>query len=172
MGNTTAHDSADLAPPLLILRRRIVLEARSWLRTPFVAEACVKGVGVDCVQFGRGVGIGAGVLPTSFPDFMPYPSGWLLERDNTRYRDELAKYLTLVWEADCDAPFVEPAPGDLLLYRVGRAPAHSAICVGWPRVIHAWDEGGVVEVLADRNVLGPRSRPLCSIWRAQGRARG
>ena len=151
---------------------KIVLEARSWLGTPFVHEGCVKGVAADCVQLGRGVGIGSGALPPTFPSFAPYPSGWLLERDNTRYRDELAKYLDLIWEKDTEtvppSVFADPHPGDLLLYRVGRAPAHSAICVGWPYVIHANDEHGVVRTHAALNALGPKSRPLCSVWRARG----
>jgi hypothetical protein len=151
----------------MTIENTIVNEAVSWLRTPFVKEASVKGVGIDCVQLGRAVGINTGVLPPSFPDFLPYPTGWLLERHDTRYHDALAAHLDLIWLLGTDPnPPPTPLPADLLLYRVGRAPAHSAIVEAWPTVIHACDDSEcVVRASGAANVLGPRSRRLVSIWR-------
>src|SRR5689334_15159395 len=99
----------------LLVRQRIIDEARSWKGTPFILEACVKHVGVDCVQLARGIGIGAGVLPETFPTFVPYPGGWLLERTDTRYRDALAEHLVLVWERTSRADIPPaPLPADVL----------------------------------------------------------
>ena len=155
-------------PEQLAFVATALVEARSWLGTPFVLGASVKGVGVDCVQFGRAVGMALDILPTDFPDFLPYPAGWLLERNDTRYRDELAKSMCLIWERQPGISVRPPndlvLPGDLLLFRVGRAPAHSAIVTAWPMVVHAWDEEQVVEESAMMNTL--RARPLLSVWRA------
>lgn len=37
------------------MRDRIVAEGRSWVRTPYQHQACVKGVGVDCINLLIGV---------------------------------------------------------------------------------------------------------------------
>jgi cell wall-associated NlpC family hydrolase len=98
-----------------------------------IIMADLKGVGVDCVMLPIAVGKAVGVIPADY-DPRPYPRGWFLR--DSRYLDMLA-------------PFVvprdgTPQPGDIALFRVGRAPAHAAIVVAWPRVIHA-DPEGVVE---------------------------
>ena len=147
---------------LPLLPAAIVAEARSWLGTPFVHGAAIKGVGVDCVQLSRAVYMAVAVAPPDFPDFLPYPTGWLLERGDMRYRDAIATHMTPVWVDGAPTTPVA-APGDLALFRIGRAAAHSAIVTTWPLVIHAWDEDCVVEVSGTTNVL--RARPLVSLWR-------
>lgn len=39
--------------------------------------------------------------------------------------------------ASCEANMFIPLPGDLVLWRFGRAFAHGAIVAAWPRIIHA-----------------------------------
>jgi cell wall-associated NlpC family hydrolase len=127
------------------LRTRIVLEARSWIGTPFVHQGAVKGVGVDCLQLVIGVGKNVGVLPADFEGPTSYPRGWFLR--SSRYLDDLQPYLE---------PVVgEPQPGDVALFRIGRAPAHSAIVTAWPRIVVADPEQGVVETHAFTDVPGP-----------------
>ena len=135
----------------------VLTEARRWLGTPFLHQADVRGVGVDCVMFLVRVYHAAGFIPDLDP--RPYPRGWYL-RDS--------RYLALL------APYVvprhgTPEPADVALFQIGRAPAHAAIVTAWPRIIHAFPDDGVVEDRADGNDLAER---FVSAWtpRALGRA--
>ena len=61
-----------------------------------------------------------------------------------------------------------PEPGDMAVWKIGRAYAHGAIVVGWPLVIHAYQpEGRVVE--SDISLPSPLSenkdRRYFSPWR-------
>lgn len=47
-------------------RSQVVATAQSWLGTPFVHQARLKGVGVDCVGLVIGVGKELGVIDPSF----------------------------------------------------------------------------------------------------------
>jgi hypothetical protein len=97
----------------------------------------------------------AGLIPDIDP--RPYPRGWYL-RDS--------RYLALI------APYVVPrvglpAPADVALFQIGRAPAHAAIVVAWPHVIHAHAEDGVIKDRADGNDLAER---FVSAWTVRGLA--
>ena len=159
---------------MMSLAETVVAEARSWVGTPFFKEAALKGIGTDCIQLSRSIYLATGIAPPTIPDFLPYPAGWLLERGDTRYRDAISTYATCVWERTAGLPRSEGLaavatlvrPADMLLFRIGRADAHSAIVTEWPLVIHADSTiGCVVEVNVTRNELG--SRVLSSLWRAQ-----
>ncbi len=57
------------------LRDRIVTEARSWVDTPHIHQACEKGVGVDCAMLIRAVGETCGVVsvnPATWQRFANY----------------------------------------------------------------------------------------------------
>lgn len=112
----------------------VLAEARRWLGTPFRHQADVRGEGVDCVMLLVRVYHAAGCIPPIDP--RPYPRGWFLR--DSRYLDWLAPY-TVPREGP-------PQPADVACFQVGRAPAHAAIVVAWPRVIHADPESGVCEV--------------------------
>lgn len=156
----------------------IVRAARSWIDTPFVHQGDVLGVGVDCVMLVVRVYSEAGVLPPDFPDPRPYPRGWYLERGDTRYRDALAAHFVqargpLVNDCPVHGRRLEPQcswcyerapqPGDLVLFRVGKAAAHSGIVTAWPYVVHAYPERAVCEEPSDRNALA--EHPIVSVWR-------
>jgi cell wall-associated NlpC family hydrolase len=145
-----------VAPSCEGLSLRIVTEARSWVGTRFQHQGDVKGVGIDCVMLALRVYQAAGVLPADFPDPRPYPRGWFLRPGDSRYRDGLAAHFVDVLGQD-------PQPGDLCLFQIGRAAAHSAIVIEWPRVVHAAPGECVIEDRADRNELG--GKPLLSLWR-------
>lgn len=108
-------------------RRRIVEEARSWLRTPWHHEARVKGAGVDCAQFLIGVYSGAGLVG----EFQTahYPPDWHLHQDEARFLGYLLEFAVNV---------DEPLPGDIAMWKFGRHEAHGSIVIDWPLIIHAY----------------------------------
>jgi cell wall-associated NlpC family hydrolase len=145
------------------LRAAIVAEARSWVGTPFVLHADVRGIGIDCVFLVLRTYQAAGVVPADFPDPRPYPSGWARDGVGTRYRDELlVPYFVEL------PPTTPRLPADLLLYKEHAAEAHSAIVTAWPMVIHAYPRENVIEDAADRNALGTLT--LTSVWRPKALA--
>lgn len=135
-------------------RHRVLVEARSWIGTPFRHQADVRGErgGVDCVMFLIRVFHGAGLIDNVDP--RPYPRGWFL-RDN-RYLDRIGLHgAAIVWSAAMDTD--EPrgaSPADVALLRVGRAPAHAAIVDDWPHVIHAHPQNGVERMNVLQNDIG------------------
>lgn len=107
-------------------RAAVVAEARSWLGTPYHHLGDIKGAGVDCAMFLVRVYVDAGMVPAFDP--RPYPTDWHLHRGEERY---LGVVLDRAHEV------ASPKPGDIALYRFGRALSHSAIVLDWPNVIHA-----------------------------------
>jgi NlpC/P60 family putative phage cell wall peptidase len=111
---------------------RIIAIARSWIGTPYVHQASVKGVGCDCLGLLRGIWRELrGDEPEDVP---PYAPDWELPGHET-LRDALARHLQPVALASLVA-------GDVVLFRmVSRAPAkHCAIVAekdGQPTLIHA-----------------------------------
>lgn len=117
-------------------RSRILDVAASWERTPFHDDARLKGVGVDCAQFVAAVYLEAEIVPTF--DVPRYQAQWFLHRTDERLMDFVLQYSREIDESDV-------LPGDLVLYRLGRAYAHAAIIVDWPNeIIHAHKLSGMV----------------------------
>lgn len=128
-------------------RDEVVQEALSWVNTPYHHEAEIKGVegGVDCVMMPRAVYRKFGMIPMDF-DPRPYPMQWYLHHDAERYLEWFAKYGTQVTQGQ---------PGDVALFRFGRAVSHSAILIGDGQMVHAYRKAGMViveplEAYADR----------------------
>lgn len=110
-------------------RDQIVAEARTWLGTPYHHKGRIKGVGVDCggiiyETFKKVLGIPAEPFPND------YPEDWSLHKDD----NEL--YLNFIM------PYVRPTdnllPGDLVVFKFGRAFAHGTIYVGNNKVLHSY----------------------------------
>jgi len=97
-------------------RALIVREARSWIGTPYAHCADIKGVGVDCGMLLVRVLQDAGVA--DIPDPRPYSPSWHLHQDGETY-------LTAALAAGTETS--EPAPGDVLLMRVGRCFSHGGV---------------------------------------------
>lgn len=55
-----------LQPLRTVSRQAFVAEARTWLRTPYVHQARLKGVGVDCIGLPIGVGRVLGLVPADW----------------------------------------------------------------------------------------------------------
>lgn len=137
-------------------RAAVVAEAKSWLGTPYHPMGRIKGVGVDCAMLPAEVYAACGVIPPQ--DIAFYPMDWHLHRSGERY---LAHVLRLGHEV------AAPRPGDLALFRFGRAFSHGAIVIDWPQVVHAVIHSPVTlaDVLADAD-LAARERRFFSLWEA------
>lgn len=129
------------------MRDRICAEARSWLKTPYHHHARVKGAGVDCAQILIAVFVECGVID----DFSPgnYAPDWHLHHSEEVYSDWLDRY---------GERTTDPQPGDVALFKFGRAFSHGGIVVP-EGIIHSYVKRGVVlstleeEPLAGRPVL-------------------
>lgn len=115
-------------------RSRVIVEAETWLQTPYHHMGRVRGGGTDCLMLLAEVFEAAGVIPHVEVAF--YPPDWHLHRDAERYLRGLMRYA-------CEIPG-PPEAGDVALFKFGRCFAHGAIVVAWPRLIHAWWSAGVV----------------------------
>jgi NlpC/P60 family putative phage cell wall peptidase len=94
----------------------IVEAARGWIRTPYQHQASRKGAGCDCLGLLRGVWRELfGDEPERVP---PYAPDWSGHGDSLR--EALARHL------DAVAPDAM-APGDVALFRVGRAARQCGI---------------------------------------------
>lgn len=105
----------------------VVASAKSWINTPYVPRARVKGVGVDCG------GLLYEVYNPIFGPFVAYPedyaADWALHVNNERYLDFIMPYVHEV-----DAPVV----GGFTVFHFGLNYAHGAIFIGDDYYIHAW----------------------------------
>lgn len=142
-------------------RQAVIAEARSWIGTPYHHMAQVKGAGVDCAMFPAAVYAAAGVIAPPAIEF--YPPDWHLHRGAERYLERVVAYA-----AEIDAP----EPGDFVLWRIGRAFAHGAIAIAWPRIVHPVVGIGVIEDDGESPTLafgrpreGRRPRRFFSPWR-------
>lgn len=138
---------SDPAPEILRI-------ARSWLGTPYLHQASVRGAGSDCLGLVRGIwrelyGAEPEVAPAYSPDWGEYDRAEVLLAGARRH---------LLPDDD------EDRPGQVLLFRMrmGAVAKHlgvvSAIGAA-PAFIHAYDRHGVVE------------SPLSAPWRQRIAAR-
>jgi len=128
-------------------RQAVIAEARTWLRTPWVHRARIKGAGVDCGQLLIAVYSAAGVIEPF--DTGEYPQDFMLHQAEERF---LGFVLRHAHEVDA------PGPGDIAVWRHGRCFSHAGIVVQWPEVIHASvPEGQVAYGTAGRDpkLAGP-----------------
>ncbi len=127
-------------------RARIVQEARSWLGTPYRPNACLRGVGVDCMQLIFAVFRDCGLLDTSEPTLveMSYVTNACQHGPDTRYIDGVEKYCRRI-------PENQVRSGDIGMVWVGHGFAHSILVIedSPVRVIHATMDRGVI--ITDRN---------------------
>jgi NlpC/P60 family putative phage cell wall peptidase len=115
----------------------ILTEARKWLGTPYHHAGDVLGVGVDCAMLLVRVFCDSGLVPCLDP--RPYPPDWHLHRSEERF---------LSWVTDYADKVDSPQPGDVPLFRFGRALSHGGIIesvIEEPYMIHANMDVGCVE---------------------------
>jgi cell wall-associated NlpC family hydrolase len=114
-------------------REQIVAEAKTWLGTPFHHQGRVKGAGVDCVMLLLEVYAATGIIKPYDPGF--YPHDWHYHRSDEKYLEGMLKFAS-----EIPGP---PQPGDVALFKFGRAFSHGAIAVEWPICIHSYVCRGV-----------------------------
>lgn len=135
------------------IRNQIIEEARTWLGTPYHHCADVKGAGVDCLMLLVRVYAKLGLIDQSI-DPRPYSPQWHLHRG-----DEL--YMQGVLGSGA-AETGAPRPGDVGLWKFGRAYSHAAILItpldAGGEIIHAlMDAGKVVHTSVHDQPLFGRS---------------
>jgi len=134
------------------MRNQVVAAARTWIGTPYHHHARVKGAGVDCAQILIAVFAECGLIEEFDPGV--YPTDWHMHRGEEMYAAWLDRYGDRV-----DAP----SPGDVALYRFGRAYSHGGIVVP-EGVIHSYIGRGVTLTRPDEEPLA--GRPVI-YWRVR-----
>jgi cell wall-associated NlpC family hydrolase len=118
-------------------RAAVIAEGCSWLGTPWVHQANIKGEAVDCAMFLISVFFRAGVIGPFDP--RPYPRSWFVHQDEERFLNSIVNHFGCK-----EIPPADARPGDLLMYRIGRCYAHGTILIAPKMVIHAFAENGQV----------------------------
>lgn len=120
-------------------RELIVKTAREWVeaRTPYIPQGKLKAIGCDCATFVLCVYRDLGLVPDL--DLGNYSIQAHLHRNTvtTQYIDTVREYADEITEE-------EAQPGDLVLFRVAYAFAHSGIVVEGTTVAHAMNQHGVI----------------------------
>lgn len=108
-------------------RDAVVHEALSWEGTPFLHHQRVKGAGVDCLGFLYMPFLETGLIhDIEIPE---YSSQWFAHRHDDRLVEAVNKLASEIFD--------EPLPGDVVVVKIARVYAHSAIVIKWPQIIHA-----------------------------------
>lgn len=138
-----------------VARAAVIAEALTWLRTPYHHHGRVKGAGVDCAQLLCAVYEACGCTPHLDPG--NYAHDWHLHRGEEVF---------IGWLQRAGARLVsEPKPGDVALFRYGRAYSHGAIVVEpTPVLVHAYVGLGVVRTRLDEAPLQGRQVQFWSLW--------
>lgn len=142
-------------------RAAFMAEALTWIGTPFVNHADIKGPGgaVDCAMFMTRCAVDTGIVPAFDP--RPYPPQWHMHRD----RELFVEFLTGRLGA---RETEQPRPGDIAVWYFGRTYSHGGIILNSAEVVHAWFATRMVTrtrrdepMLVDMPVLGAvRPRPV------------
>ncbi len=122
--------------------QQVVLEARSWIGTPYIHQASKKGLGCDCLGLVRGLWR---ALIGDEPEATPaYSSNWA-ERGGKEQLLTAANAHFLPVERH------KILPGDVILFRLrAKSPAkHLGVFTGNNRFVHAYDGASVVESALD-----------------------
>jgi cell wall-associated NlpC family hydrolase len=131
-------------------RAAIVMEAMTWIGTPYVSNAMVKGRrgGTDCAMLLVGVYGNVGLVPKGF-DPRPYPPQWHVHKSEEKYMNYV-----LSFAKEIQGP---PKPGDVVMFKIGQVHAHGAIVTQWPNVIHAIGNSSVLPDDVSKNTTGKRA---------------
>jgi len=102
----------------------VVLQARTWLHTPYHHQGRLKGVGVDCAGLVIGVARELGLSTFDITGYTARPDG-----DSLRQACQ-AQMQPLTIE--------QLRPGDVLLFRFDAHPGHLGFLVGIDTLLHAY----------------------------------
>jgi cell wall-associated NlpC family hydrolase len=132
-----------------------IVEAKTWIGTPWHHQAHVKGAGVDCVWLLIKVFQHIGKLPEDY-DPGNYSREWYFHKAEEKYMMGVEQYAKRLPEGQ------PPQPADVALYKIGKCVSHGGIVLDDKLLIHANRRNKRVEVamLRDAN-LAPY---LHSFW--------
>jgi cell wall-associated NlpC family hydrolase len=149
---TETHAVALIPETEVAQRAAVVAEARTWIRTPYVNCADIRGRGVDCGMLIVRCFVDTGLVAPFDP--RPYPPDWHLHRSGERY---------LGFVGDRCKQVSEPQPGDVAVFKFGRCYSHGAIVVAAKplRIVHAFVQAR--QVVEEDLVRNPH---LCDTKRA------
>jgi NlpC/P60 family putative phage cell wall peptidase len=111
-------------------RRQIVLEAKTWIGTPYHHKAKVKGTGVDCAMLVVGIAENLGYIEKGIEPPV-YSNEWHLHNKEEKLLQTLEAYGCTQIEND------EAQYGDILTFKYGRCSSHLAILLKDNYIIHA-----------------------------------
>lgn len=120
------------------LPSRVIVEARSWIGTPYRHQASLKGIGCDCLGLLRGIWRDVMGAEPELPP--PYSPDWAEAGADTLVAAARRHLIAI------DVAAFEP--GDVLLFRWrDNLPAkHCAIATSADTMVHAHDGASVAEV--------------------------
>lgn len=134
-------------------REQVVKEALAWVGTPYHHAGRLKGVGVDCAMFPYMVYRACGIIPET--EIEAYPRDWHLHRSEEIYLKYINRFASSV---------IQPWPGDIALFRMGRTLSHGAIVIEYPVVVHSLINVGVVVDNVQTSCMAKR---LAGFWRVR-----
>jgi cell wall-associated NlpC family hydrolase len=149
------------------IRRAAVVEARTWLRTPYHHWAEMKHVGVDCAHLVlavyRSVGLDFGAAKPGYV----HPQ-WF----QSASPPELLLNAGRMFAAEVPGPPERlPKPADLVFFRLkSKVFNHVGLVDVWPKVIHARPHGvlgvgGIVEMgTVGEELLRVKHLKIFSVW--------
>lgn len=138
-------------------RQAVIDEAMTWLGTPWIHAAAVKGAGIDCAHFLLEVHAECGLIERFTPEY--YPQDFALHSPDERFLRVVERFTT---------PVAVPGPGDVAVWKFGRCFSHAAIIIEWPRIIHALRGEGVVLDSAENPELINRKVRFFTLGDANG----
>lgn len=117
-------------------RSALVHQARSWIGTPYVLGARVKGAGVDCASLIAEVLIAANLAERE--ELGVYSHDWFHHSENERYMLRLLRHAAKTMEAVAYRS-TRILPGNIVLTRAARSKVfnHGGIVTAWPHIVHA-----------------------------------
>ena len=119
----------------IVERQKVVVEARRWIGTKYVHNGDQWRYGVDCGMIL--IRVFENALGTKYEDPRPYPSDWMMHRDDERFVGIVLSCGT--------TEISDPAkPGDIIVFRHGRSFSHGGIITEGTRFVHAHAPTGCV----------------------------
>ena len=112
-------------------RAAFIAEALSWIGTPFVDCADVKGRNgaVDCAMLLTRCAVDTGLVPAFDP--RPYAPQWHVHHDEELFLQFLTDRLGA-------REITDPRPGDIAVFKFHRTYAHGTVILNSAEMVHAW----------------------------------
>ena len=132
-------------------REEVVVEARSWVGTPYRLGGRVKGSGADCATLIYMTYLNCGLIPEQ--EIGIFSQDWWLHTPDEKYLFRIIRHAAKLAEAQC-FPSLKLDAGNIILTKAAgsRVYNHGAIVTEWPMVVHALNPA-VEEVNATRHPM-------------------